>query len=382
MATYKAEFLHHYFKGKVRPLHMWLFGYMFWWAKLAALMPQVVNFFTQAPPFSSIAKRTASIAPEREIPIFADETFRHWFERRPPRNVGKDRVILWADTWNNYFFPQTAKAAVEVLEDAGYHVILPPHQICCGRPLYDYGLLDQAKRQVHKILDDLRPLVREGVPIIGLEPSCISVFVDEMQDMVDGDDIDANRLAKQCYLLESFLNEKAEKDEQYSPPKLDRHAIVHEHCHKKAVLSPDDEDHVFEQMDLTHKTLDSGCCGMAGAFGYERDHYEMSIACGERVLLPEVRRAAPQTIVVAGGFSCREQIQQTTNRRALHPAEVMKMAIDDRGKSRDDAYPERRFMPDAAERRREITTRGYTVLAGAAAAAIAVSAILLLRPKR
>jgi FAD/FMN-containing dehydrogenase/Fe-S oxidoreductase len=381
MATYKAEFLYHYFKGKVRPLQMWLFGYMFRWAKLASLMPGVANFFTQAPPFSTFMKRLAAIAPEREIPMFADHTFRRWFEKRMPRNVGNERVILWADTWNNHFHPQTAQAAVEVLEDAGYHVLLPPHQICCGRPLYDYGLLDAAKRQLRAILDDLRPLIREGVPVVGLEPSCLSVFKDEMQNML-GNDMDAHRLAAQSFMFETFLNKKAEKEEHYKPPKLQRHAIVHEHCHKKSVLDPTSETHVFEQMHLDHEKLESGCCGMAGAFGFEKSHYDMSVACGERVLLPKVRGANPETIVVADGFSCREQIMQTTKRQAMHPAEVMKMALDDRGYDRDDAFPELRFMPDKDMKRKRIVRQGYAVLAAAAVISVALGAAVLSLSKR
>ena len=381
MATYKAEFLFHYFKGKIRPVQMYLFGYMFKWAKLASKMPAVANFFTQAPPFSTVMKRIANIAPEREIPMFADHTFREWFGKRPPRNVGNERVILWADTWNNHFHPNTAQAAVEVLEDAGYHVLLPPHQICCGRPLYDYGLLDAAKKQLHAILADLRPLIREGVPLVGLEPSCLSVFKDEMQNML-GNDMDAHRLAVQAFTLETFLNKKAEKEEHYQPPKLERSAIVHEHCHKKSVLDPTSETHVFSQMKMDFEQLDSGCCGMAGAFGFEKSHYDMSIKCGERRLLPKVRDAKPQTIVVADGFSCREQIMQTTKRQALHPAEVMKMALDDRGYSRDDAYPELRFMPDNDAKRKQVIVRGYAVIAMLALAAGGAVAAAILTGKR
>ncbi len=384
MATYKAEFLFHYFKGKVRPLHMWLFGYMFWWAKLAALAPGVANFFTQAPPFSTIAKKLGSIAPEREIPMFAGRTFRQWFKNRPrrpaqPSRGFDNRVLLWTDTWNEHFHPQTAQAAVEVLEDAGYEVLVPPNQICCGRPLYDYGLLDQAKRQLQAILADLRPLIRQGVPVVGLEPSCLSVFKDEMQNML-GNDQDAHRLSQQCYMFETFLNKKAEQQLQYKPPKLRRRAVVHEHCHKKSLLDPMAETHVFEQMDLQYEQLNSGCCGMAGAFGFEESHYDMSVKCGERVLLPKVREAKPQTIVVADGFSCREQIMQTTKRQALHPAEVMKIALDDRGFDRDDAYPELRFMPDHRAKRRKVIAQGYAVLAVAAAAAVtATYGVVLLR---
>ncbi len=372
MATYKAEFLYHYFKRKPRPLSAWLFGYMFVWAKLASLAPGVANFFTQAPPFATLLKRLGSVAPQRRIPLFAEQTFRDWYAQRRPRNVGRERVVLWPDTWNNYFHPRTARAAVEVLEDAGYNVIVPRRQVCCGRPLYDYGLLDAAKRQLLAVLDELRELVRDGVCIVGLEPSCLSVFKDEMQELL-GHDVDALRLAEQSFTLEAFLEKKATN---YRAPRLDRKAVLHEHCHKKSVLEPLAESHVFATMGMDFEKLQSGCCGMAGAFGFEQSHYEMSIACGERVLLPNVREAKPQTIVVADGFSCREQIAQTTDRQALHPAEVMRMAIADRGYNRDDALPERRFTEDPRVRSKRIVRRGYAVLAVAALATAAALAAL------
>ena len=386
MATYKAEFLYHYFDRKVRPLHMWLFGYMFRWAKLAALMPGVANFFTQAPPFSTLMKRLAGVAPQRDIPMFADRTFRQWFGSRkrhvqPRGGEQRERVVLWVDTWNEHFHPHTAQAAVEVLEDAGYDVLIPTKQICCGRPLYDYGFLDSAKRHLLAILDQLRPLIREGVPVVGLEPSCISVFKDEMQNLLNGD-IDAQRLAAQTFMFETFVKKKAEKDEHYKPPAMERNAIVHEHCHKKSLLDPLSETHLFNEMHLDFEQLDSGCCGMAGAFGFEAAHYDMSVACGERVLLPKVREAKPESIIVADGFSCREQIMQTTARRALHPAEVMKMALDDRRFRRDDAYPERRFMPDERERKRSIILRGYAVIGVAGVLALTGIGLALIGRKR
>lgn len=386
MATYKAEFLYHYFKRKIRPLHMWLFGDIFVWAKFASRMPAVANFFSQAPPFSTLLKKIAGIAPQREIPMFADSTFRQWFARRTPRMAHRngakaERAILWVDTWNEHFHPHTAQAAVEVLEDAGYEVVLPGKQICCGRPLYDYGMLDRAKRQLQAIVDELRPLIREGVPLIGLEPSCMSVFRDEMLNMLPGD-MDAKRLAAQTYMFESFLRKKAERNEGYRPAPLERHAVVHEHCHKKSLMDPLAETHIFGEMHLNFEQLDSGCCGMAGAFGFEQAHYQMSIACGERKLLPAVRGAKPQSIIVADGFSCREQITQTTGRQALHPAEVMKMALDDRRLRRDDAYPERRFMPDEKKRKREIIVRGYAVIGAFAVASIAAAVVAVGRGKR
>lgn len=384
MATYKSEFLSQYYKHKPRPVQAYLFGYMFLWAKLAALMPGVANFFSQAPPFSTLLKRFARIAPQRTIPMFADRTFRAWFAGHTPRvrSYGgvKRRVVLWVDTWNEYFHPHTAQAAVEVLEDAGYDVILPSRQICCGRPLYDYGLLETARRHLQAIVADLRPLIREGVPVVGLEPSCLSVFRDEIRNMLTGD-MDAHRLTEQTFMFETFLKQRAENDEGYHPPKLERRAVVHEHCHKKSLLDPHAETHVFEEMHLNFEQLDSGCCGMAGAFGFEESHYEMSVACGERRLLPAVREANPESIIVADGFSCREQIVQTTERQALHPAEVMKMALDDDRVERNDPYPERRFMGDEEARRRAIILKGYTVL-GIGAVLLTGLALFAARGKR
>ena len=374
MATYKSEFLHHYYEGRVRPLHMWLFGYLFRWAKIAALAPDVANFFSQAPPFSTLLKRIAKIAPERRIPMFAQQTFRQWFSRRSRRTGEAGRVLLWVDTWNEHFHPQTARAAVEVLEDAGYEVLIPPRQVCCGRPLYDYGLLTPAKRHLETIVGDLREVIRDGVPVIGLEPSCISVFKDEMQSLLHGD-IDAERLCKQTYMLDTFLNEVASKREGYKVPKLLHKAVVHEHCHKKSVLDPTAESHAFDQMQLNAQFPDTGCCGMAGAFGFEADHYTMSKTCAERKLLPAVREASPQTIIVADGFSCREQIEQLSDRKALHPAEVFKLAVDRRGIDREEAYPEQLFFPDEDARRRKIVTGGYLVIA--AAVAVGTAALLL-----
>ncbi|HET7813831.1 MAG TPA: FAD-linked oxidase C-terminal domain-containing protein [Candidatus Baltobacteraceae bacterium] len=376
MATYKSEFLHHYYEGRMRPLHMWLFGYLFRWAKIAALAPDVANFFSQAPPFSTVLKRLAKIAPQRRIPMFAAQTFRQWFSRRAKRKGEAGRVLLWVDTWNEHFHPQTARAAVEVLEDAGYEVIIPPRQVCCGRPLYDYGLLAPAKRHLETIVADLRDAIRDGVPVVGLEPSCISVFKDEMQSLLNGD-IDARRLAQQTYMLDTFLNDVATKREGYSVPKLMHKAVVHEHCHKKSVLDPTAESHAFDRMKLDAQFPDTGCCGMAGAFGFEAEHYSMSTACAERKLLPAVREASPQTIIVADGFSCREQIQQLSDRKALHPAEVLKLAVDRRGIDREEAYPESLFFPDEEARRRNIISRGY--LAIAAAGAVLAGALIARR---
>jgi Fe-S oxidoreductase len=185
-------------------------------------------------------------------------------------------------------------------------------------------MLGRAKKTLIKVLRVLQPYVRAGVLVIGLEPSCVSVFRDEMVNLLPDDD-DAKRLRDQTFLITEFLAAKAPN---FSIPRLRASAVVHGHCHEKAVLDFESERKVLDRLGVDYTVLDSGCCGMAGAFGFERDHYDVSVACGERVLLPSVRSAPADTLLIANGFSCREQIAQLTNRRAIHIAEVLKRALD------------------------------------------------------
>jgi Fe-S oxidoreductase len=268
-----------------------------------------------------------TMAPERHIPKFASRTFRSWFKRRPIVNAGKPLVMLWPDTWNNHFHPSTAQSAVEVLEAAGYQVLLPGKKLCCGRPLYDYGMLDRAKKMLLEILDVLRPHIRDGISIVGLEPSCVSVFRDELVNMLP-DDEDAKRLSGQTYLLTEFL---AKKVKDFKTSTLQAEAVVHGHCHQKAMLDFSCEKTILDRTGVRYTMPDSGCCGMAGAFGFEKgEHYKVSIACGERVLLPAVRKSPANTLIVVNGFSCREQILQTTDRQPIHVADLLKMALNGR----------------------------------------------------
>jgi FAD/FMN-containing dehydrogenase/Fe-S oxidoreductase len=323
MATYKAEFLSHYYEGRLRPVTAYTMGLIHWWARLAAFMPGVANFFTHAPLLRDVAVRLAGIAPQRQVPAFAPQTFRQWFHRRGPRSLEKPAVILWPDTFNNHFHPEVAIAAVEVLEAAGYRVEVPYQALCCGRPLYDYGMLAAAKRLLRKVLDTLQPRIAQGVPVVGLEPSCVAVFRDELVNLFPHD-AGARRLSQQTFLLDEFLAKQAE---HFEFPRLQRRALVHGHCHHKAIMGMSGEEAVLSKLGLDFTVLDSGCCGMAGAFGFEKDHYDISMKAGERVLLPAVRDAAKNTLIIADGFSCREQIVQATDRRALHLAQVLQMAL-------------------------------------------------------
>lgn len=323
MATYKAEFLSHYFEHHRRPRQAFSMGLIMYWARLAAWMPRLVNLVTQAPGLGRLAKLAAGIAPQRQIPRFAPQTFKAWFARRPVVNPTGPAVILWPDTFNNHFTPEAAKAAVEVLEHFGFRVQVPRAALCCGRPLHDFGFLDHAKTLLEQILAELRPWIRQGVPMIGLEPSCTTVFRDEMINLLPHDE-DARRLCSQTLTFAEFLVRHVGQERL---PKLAEKAVVHSHCHHKSVLGTDCDKTVLDAVGLDHQVLDSGCCGMAGTFGFEPDKYELSLAIGERVLLPAVRAAAPETLLVTDGFSCHEQIGQCTGRPTLHLAEVLAKAL-------------------------------------------------------
>jgi Fe-S oxidoreductase len=340
MATYKAEFLAHYYKGRLRPRAAYSMGLIFWWARLASKMPKLVNYFTQTRPFSTVAKWMGGVAPERTMPKFATETFREWFkknrqeevhsfntrhkdENETPDEHKEKRVMLWVDTFTNFFHPEIPKAAIEVLEAAGFYVVIPRQILCCGRPLYDFGMLATARKLLEDILLHLHCEIAEGTPIVGLEPSCIAVFRDELKNMFPMHE-DARRLSEKVFTLSEFL-EKYAKD--FRIPQLERKAILHGHCHQKAVMKMHCEHEVYKKIGLDFNELESGCCGMAGSFGFEKEHYDISIKCGERVLLPAARKADEETLIIADGFSCREQLTQTTDRQPMHTAEVLRLAL-------------------------------------------------------
>jgi FAD/FMN-containing dehydrogenase/Fe-S oxidoreductase len=341
MATYKAEFLAHYYRGRLRPRHAYAMGLIYWWARLGSLMPGLVNFVTRLPVVGKALQVLGGISTERKMPVFAPETFRSWWRRRPVRNRGRSRVILWPDTFNNHFHPQTAQAAVEVLEDAGFQVIIPPKPLCCGRPLYDFGMLETARSLLREILDTLRPEIEAGTLVVGLEPSCVAVFRDELMGLFPMDE-DAKRLSNQTFILSEFLEKKAP---DYRLPRLKRKALVQKHCHHEHVMTFEAENAVLKQLGLDYELLNSGCCGMAGSFGFESGHFDVSRAIGERVLLPAVRQASEDTLIIADGFSCREQIAGLTGQGALHLAQVLQMALHEGPEGPSEPLPESHYQP-------------------------------------
>jgi len=347
VATCKAEFLSHYYESNRRPLNALALSKIDLWLWAASHAPGLVNLTTQLPGLRDLAKLAARIPAQRRIPALAPQTFKQWWEERyDPRRDGRPRpssrakldsafeaptrstsaqpsVLLWADTFNNHFLPATAKAAVEVLEAAGFDVTVPRAHLCCGRPLYDVGMLDRAKRLLLQIMDELLPEIEAATPIVVLEPSCAAVFRDELTNLFPKDER-AQALSKQVFLLSEFLEQRAR---DFPLPKLPRRALIHGHCHHKAIMKMTAEEAVLERMGIHFTAPAPGCCGMAGAFGFEKEKYKISKAIGELELLPAVRQAPTDWLIVADGFSCREQIAQETDRHALHLAEVLQMAL-------------------------------------------------------
>jgi Fe-S oxidoreductase len=272
--------------------------------------------------------------------------------------------------------PDTAKAAVEVLEAAGFDVIVPRAHLCCGRPLYDVGMLDRAKSLLLDIMDELLPEIEAGVPIVVLEPSCAAVFRDELTNLFPKDER-ARALAQQVFLLSEFLEKYAE---DFPLPTLARKALIHGHCHHKAIMKMTAEESVLRRMGVDFTAPAPGCCGMAGAFGFEKEKYEVSKAIGELELLPAVRKAPTDWLIVADGFSCREQIAQETDRQALHLAEVLQMALREATESPEGIplfesapqhYPEDAWVrPREAAIQTSMKRTGLTIAGMAAGAAL------------
>jgi Fe-S oxidoreductase len=320
MATYKAEFLSHYFEGRLRPVSAYAMGLIFWWSRLGSKVPSIANFFAGTNPFANWMKRSIGIAPQRSIPRLARQTFRNWFAQREKSKGGK-RILLWIDTFHNFYYPEIAKASTEALEKLGFEVLIPSEILCCGRPLYEYGMVDRAKKLLLKTVNSIVAEFGDEIPMVGIEPGCLSVFRDEMINLFAGNE-SAEKLRLRTFLLSEFLNLQ-----DLELPKLNRKALVHMHCHQRSIMGTKTEEAVLRRMGLDYDLLDSGCCGMAGSFGFEVDHYDVSIRCAERVLIPAIQSAGEDALILTNGFSCREQILQCTGKRALHLGEVLNMAL-------------------------------------------------------
>ncbi|GGM46421.1 dimethylmenaquinone methyltransferase [Longimycelium tulufanense] len=328
MATYKAEFLAHHYHRRPRPAQHYSLGWMPLWAHLAGQVPRLANAALHTPLVSRVGKRVAGIAPQREIPRFAPRTFQRWWRqyRCPESAVPGDprTVVLWPDTFTNHYHPHIARAAVRVLQAAGFRVVVPEQALCCGLTWISTGQLDMAAKMIRRTLRALRPWIRTDTLVVGLEPSCTAVFRADMEELMP-DDEDVRRLRRRFVTLAEILT--SHLPGPWSPPQVHREALIQTHCHQHAVLGFGPDVELMRQIGLDAEVLDSGCCGLAGNFGFEKDHYDVSMACAERALLPAVREAAPDTVLLADGFSCRTQIEHGSTRHARHLAEVLAGAL-------------------------------------------------------
>jgi FAD/FMN-containing dehydrogenase/Fe-S oxidoreductase len=326
MASYKAEFLSHYYERRPRPLQAHSMGRIGEWAPFAMKAPGLVNSLTGLPLFSSILKFAGGIATRRRLPRFARRSFRAEFDalqrsrRDPARQDGMrhgDPVILFPDTFSNHFRPQSALAAVRVLEDSGARVSLSPDRLCCGRPYYDFGMLDKAKLALETIVAALGPQIESGLPVVVLEPGCHSVFRDEMMKLLPGNAC-AAKLARQTVSLAELLEKR-----NWKPRQIGGRALLHGHCHQKALGGTRADVALLEAAGIETSAPETGCCGMAGAFGFRPDTYATSVKIANLSLLPKVRGAQADTFIVANGFSCREQIEDLAGRQTVHLADLL-----------------------------------------------------------
>jgi FAD/FMN-containing dehydrogenase/Fe-S oxidoreductase len=328
MAAYKSEFLAQRYKGRLHPLHHYIFGFADRLARYGSVAPSLANAILSGALTSPLVKRIAGVARERQLPRLAAKSF------QKARSAGSSNrtaareahmpgrpVLLWPDTWNNYYHPQALSAAETVLSQAGFQVEIPRGHICCGRPLYDFGLLDAARSYLSRVLDRMASQIEAGIPFIFLEPSCASVFKDELPELFPNDPR-AERLSRQIFLLSDWLADQAP---EFTAGRLaGAQILVHGHCHHKAVFGgPASEIALLRKAGANVELIEAGCCGMAGPFGFEAGKFEVSKTIANQGLLPAVQSAGPATILVADGFSCREQIAQLSHRQAVHFAEVL-----------------------------------------------------------
>ncbi|MFJ2213028.1 FAD-binding and (Fe-S)-binding domain-containing protein [Streptomyces sp. NPDC101062] len=345
MATYKAEFLHHHYAGRRRPAAHYAMGWLPLWLRLAAPFARVLNAAARVRPLAALAKRLGGIAPERTIPALAPQTFGRWLRRRRrPESEGArsggPKAVLWPDTFTEYLSPSVGQAAVRVMEAAGLDLVTPGApagsgdggggrggrgggRVCCGLTYVSTGQLDRARTVMRRTLDVMEPLLDAGLPVVVLEPSCAAALTTDLPELL-GDDPRAARLAASVRTFAQALEECAP---QWRPPRLDRAVAGQTHCHQHAVLGDAAERRLRERAGLSG-ALSGGCCGLAGNFGFEKGHYDVSVACAEDQLLPAVRAAGDGTEILADGFSCRTQLAQLDGTRARHLAEVLAEALE------------------------------------------------------
>jgi len=376
MATYKAEFLSHHYAGRLRPLAHYSMGWLPLWARLAAYAPGAVNALTHAPGLQRLVKAAGGVTQERPVPLFAAQRFTDWFAAREPAGDGRlGEVVLWPDTFSNNLHPNVARAAVEVLEDAGFRVKVPERSVCCGLTWISTGQLSTAKKVLQRTVTVLREDIRAGTPVVGLEPSCTAVLCSDAPELFPGDE-DVRRLSQQTFTLAQLLHDRAP---DWRPPAVGHRAIAQTHCHQHAIMGFGPDAEMMGKYGIDAEVLDVGCCGLAGNFGFERGHHEVSVACAEQGLWQAVRAAEDDTLVLADGFSCRTQIEHSgAGRVAVHLAEVLAAAVrgEPLGAHPDDVVAVRPAEPSAAAR------WGTTAAVAVAGALVAPGAVAAWRARR
>jgi FAD/FMN-containing dehydrogenase/Fe-S oxidoreductase len=363
MATMKAEFMAHHYQGRLRPRAHYSMGWLPAVAQVVSRAPRLVNALTQAPVLRDAVTAAGGIDQRRRIPLFASQTLQAWYARRGPGAEGpRGEVVLWPDTFTNHLTPAVGMAAVEVLEAAGWRVIVPSQPLCCGLTWISTGQLATARRVLRRTVDALAPHLRQGTKIVGLEPSCTAVFRSDARELMPGNR-DVQRLQNQTVTLAELLRHHTDG---WLPPQISGQAIAQTHCHQHAIMGYDEDKALLDAAGIDVDVLDAGCCGLAGNFGFEAGHYDVSMACGERALLPAVRDAPPDCLVLADGFSCRTQIEQGgTGRTPVHLAEVLAAGL--RG---GPVRPSRPATPAVADYARLAGMAGIAAGVGAATAAL------------
>ncbi len=334
LAKIKYEFLAHYYEKHGTPLRAKLFAHVETLNRWGSRFAPLANLTMRLGPVKWLLERVAGIDRRRQMPPFAAETFRDWFQRRPRGAKGAGGpVVLFDDCFMNYNYPEVGRAAAEVLEKAGFEVILAEKQ-CCGRPMISKGLLEDARRLAEANVQALKPYAAEGIPILGCEPSCLLTFRDEYADLVSGPEVE--QVAAKCRMVDEFLVEKSEQGELDLPfPKRAEdearevlNVLFHGHCHQKAHIGSAPSVKAMRLApDLNVSEVDSGCCGMAGSFGFEAEHYDLSKKIGGQRLFPAVEAAGPETEIAVSGVSCRQQIGHFTGRRPKHVVEILRDAL-------------------------------------------------------
>lgn len=322
IAIYKSEFQSHYWANRIRPSYHYSMGLIGLWAKLGGEMPRLANVMSQTPLLRNLTKALGGISQKREMPAFSAESFRSWFARREPRNLTARQVVLYPDLFNDYFFPDVLIAATLVLERWGFRVMLPEGRIHALRPLFHYGMLSAAERQARQTLEMLTPYLDRDISIVMCEPSTCSVFRDELMELLPEDPL-VKKMSQMAQMISEFAT-----NNNLHLPRVAGKAIFHGHCHQKAVLDVERTRQMLDRIGLEVQEPWPGCCGMAGSFGLESHHYDISMKIANEALLPAVKDAPAGTYIIADGFSCRTQIMEGTGQLPLHTSQLLLMGLD------------------------------------------------------